>query len=247
VSFDQDALPAPLQVRLAVMPEVDCPYLPERRETVRGLMASAIDGSTYQAFMDAGFRRSGRFIYQPVCRGCAECVPLRVPVSEFTPSTSQRRCSRRNQDLVVSISSPTLTDEKAALYRRYVQQWHHKSPSDADDDTESLRAFLYDSPTDSLEFVYRDLSNRLLAVGLCDVTPNALSSVYFYFDPDDRQRSLGTFGALTEIEWCRRNARSYYYLGFLIKGCAAMNYKASYRPHELLGRDGNWQPTLSSS
>ncbi|HEX8324900.1 MAG TPA: arginyltransferase [Tepidisphaeraceae bacterium] len=227
----------PSAVKLTVLPDVACPYLPGRVETLRAVMASRIDGATYQAFMDAGFRRSGRMIYQPVCRDCRECRQLRVPTATFRPTTSQRRCVRKNADLRVEVGPPELTDEKAALYARYVQNWHGR-PDEGDPDR--LREFLYDSPTDSLEFAYRDPAGRLLAVGLCDLGPASLSSVYFYFDPADAGRSLGTFGALHEINWAAGQGIGYYYLGYWIRDCSAMTYKANFRPAEVLGTDGAW-------
>ncbi|MBC7784345.1 MAG: arginyltransferase [Burkholderiales bacterium] len=237
----RDTLPAPVVVQLTTLPPVPCPYLPDRAETIRAVMASGIDPETYRAFMDAGFRRSGRMIYQPVCAGCRQCVQLRVPVNEFVPSRSQRRCWARNQDLAVSWSAPALTDEKSALYSRYVRDWHGR-PEDAEEST--LRTFLYDSPTQTLEFEYRDASHRLLGVGICDLSDTSLSSVYFYFDPSEHQRGLGTFGALYELAWCRAREIGHYYLGYWVRDCRAMDYKASFSPHELLSETGEWLPRL---
>jgi arginine-tRNA-protein transferase len=191
--------------------------------------------------MDAGFRRSGRVIYQPVCPHCRQCQPIRVPVGEFTPSKSQRRCHRRNQDLLIHVGPLELTDEKYALYLRYVTDWHHSAA--ADHTRESLESFLYQSPVDTIEFTYRDpASDALLAVGICDISPGeSLSSVYFYHDPAHRKRGLGVFGALTEIAFAQSLRLPYYYLGYWVPGCRAMDYKADYRPHEILHPDGVWR------
>ena len=35
----------------------------------------------------------------------------------------------------------------------------------------------------------------------------------------------------------------YYYLGYWVAGCGAMEYKATFRPCELLGTDGLWRPS----
>ncbi|HEX8341636.1 MAG TPA: arginyltransferase [Tepidisphaeraceae bacterium] len=227
----------PIDVRLTVLPDVPCPYLPGETETLRAVMASGVDGETYRAFMDAGFRRSGKMLYQPVCRSCRACVPLRVPVGTFSPGASQRRCWRRNADLRVTTDRPRLSDEKFTLYSRYVHDWHAK-PEEAN--REALQGFLYDSPTDTIEFEYRDPAGRLLGVGICDRSRQSLSSVYFYFDPREARRGLGTFGALVELDYCRRLAIDYYYLGYFVEGCGAMNYKATFRPHELLDISGTW-------
>lgn len=229
----------PVRVRLTTLSPVACPYLPGRVETVRAVLASRIDGSTYHAFLDANFRRSGRMIYQPVCHGCQECRSIRVPTATFTPTASQRRVVRRNADLQVSVDRPVLTDEKAGLYARYVNTRHDK-PGTAD--AESLRQFLYDSPTDTLEFVYHGPGGRIVGVGICDVSPRSLSSVYFYFDPADNARSPGTYGALYEIDWARAHGIGHYYLGYWVRDCPAMTYKANFRPAQLLDDGGNWRP-----
>lgn len=177
-------------------------------------------------------------IYQPICSRCRACVPIRVPVDRFKPDKSQRRCHRKNQDLTVSIAPPRASDEAYALYMRYVRQWHGRESEE--DSREAFERFLYESPVESLEFKYRDASGNLRAVGICDVADDALSSVYFYFDPQERRRSLGTFGALFELEHAKAEGLGYYYLGYWIEGCETMQYKNRFRPCELLGADGIW-------
>ena len=232
-------LPPPPGVRLVTLPEHPCPYLPNRDAQNRAFLASVLDPGIYHQLMDAGFRRSGQLVYQPICRTCRACTPIRVPTARFTPSKSQRRCWRRNQDLIVGVDPPSPTEEKFEIYQRYVTQRHRPDADAADRD--SFCQFLYNSPVQSLEFTYRDRCGRLLAVGLCDVSPKFLSSVYFYFDPDDSRRGLGTFGALYEINFARRNRIPHYYLGYWVGGCATMEYKAQFRPNELLGPDGIWR------
>jgi leucyl-tRNA---protein transferase len=228
------ALPAPADVRLTVLPEHDCPYLPPRRAITRGLLVGRASPEIYHDFLDAGFRRSGKLIYQPVCHGCRQCVSIRVPVDQFRPSKSQRRYFRRNADLIVRGGLPMPTPEKQQLYDRYVTGWHGHTK------TESFESFLYESPVETIEFCYRNTAGRLLAVGICDISPQSLSSVYFYFDPTDAKRGLGTFGALYELEWAAKAKIPFYYLGYWVHGCGAMQYKANYRPCELLLPDGRW-------
>ncbi len=117
-------------------------------------------------------------------------------------------------------------------------QWHGESEEIS---FESFETFLYDSPVETIEFSYRDAVGTLLAVGLCDVCPESLSSVYFYFDPAHASRGLGRFGALYELEYARLNGIPYYYLGHWINGCRKMEYKNQFGPHELLGTDGVWR------
>jgi len=250
------ALPPPVNVVLTVCNPKPCPYLPQRMETLRAVYVKArCHPDTYHDFMQAGFRRSGRVLYQPVCRGCRQCTPVRVPVDRFQPSKSQRRCARRNADLRVEIGPPVLSDDKIQLYHRYQTERHGKpkiaseKTSDVSDTTdgpadatvaEELRTFLYDSPVDTVEFSYFDRAERLLGVGIGDVSARSLSSVYFYYDPTAAHRSLGVFSALAEIGFCREREIPHYHLGFWVHGCAKMRYKTDFQPCELLLPTGEW-------
>lgn len=213
-----------------------CPYLPDREAKNRAFLADRIEAELYQQLMDRGFRRSGSLFYQPVCPRCRECRPIRIPVAQFTPSRSQRRARRRNQDLNVTVDTPELTTEKHALFSAYLAYQHDDSMKDGFED---LRRFLYDSPVDSLEFCYR-IGDRLIGVGIGDVSRRSLSSVYFIFDPAEARRSLGVYSVLWEIAWCAKQGLPYYYLGYFIRGCRRMSYKNQYHPYELLDQDGTW-------
>src|SRR5437868_1847559 len=116
--FPSPALPQLAGVPLTVFPNHPCPYLPDRVATICGLFVGEIDAEIYRQLMDRGFRRSGRLIYQPVCENCRACIPNRIPVDRFVMSKSQRRCWRRNQDLIVEVAAPIPTDEKYDLYLR---------------------------------------------------------------------------------------------------------------------------------
>jgi arginyl-tRNA--protein-N-Asp/Glu arginylyltransferase len=233
------AIPPPVDIALFVSPEHECSYFADRPAITRSIWAPfQIPPRVYHAFMDAGFRRSGRLIYQPACAGCRECRSLRVPVERFAPTKSQRRCERANADLLITEHSPEPTEEKFALYQRYLANWHGRAEQASFDEFVS---FLYDSPVQTIEFQYRDTAGQLVAVGICDVCEASLSSVYFYFDPRQAKRGLGTFGALKEIAFAREWGIPYYYLGYWVRGCGAMDYKANFRPHEVLGADGVWR------
>jgi arginine-tRNA-protein transferase len=229
-----------MAVPLLTSSEVPCPYLPDRIETLRYFLCKRVDGGIYHRFMDASFRRSGIAFYQPVCKGCRACVPLRVQADRFTPSKSQRRAERRNADVSVSIDLPKPTEEKFALYQRY-QEMRHEKPEPS---RERFEEFLYQSPVQTIEMEYRDAANRLLGVGICDMCDLSLSSVYFYFDPAESHRSLGVFSALQEIALARMSRIPYYYLGFWVSGSAKMQYKTNFRPYEILYPDGVWREPI---
>jgi arginine-tRNA-protein transferase len=196
--------------------------------------------------MDRNFRRAGHVVYRPRCAACSACRQTRVPVADFRPSRSQRRCARRNADLEISLAAPRLTAEKHALYRRYLDARHPGHPEDAQGrDLQSLAGFLYASCVDTAEVEYRDRAGALLAVSIVDVSSRAVSSVYHFFAPEQARRGLGTFSVLAEIELCRAASIPWYYLGYWIEGAPSMSYKARFLPHEVL-QDGTWRRVESA-
>ncbi|XP_022424269.1 arginyl-tRNA--protein transferase 1 isoform X2 [Delphinapterus leucas] len=83
------------------------------------------------------------------------------------------------------------------------------------------------------------LDGKIIAVGVIDVLPYCVSSVYLYYDPDYSFLSLGVYSALREIAFTRQLHEktpqlSYYYMGFYIHSCPKMKYKGQYRPSDLL-------------
>lgn len=230
------AIPPPVDVPLTVLPPQPCPYFDDRVARLRAIQAFRIDPEVYHQFMDAGFRRSGRMLYQPVCAGCRDCRQIRVPTVSFQPTKSQRRCWRRNADLHVGVARPRPTRDKYDLYRRYLAGRHDGKQEDS---RAAFEAFLYESPTLTVEFEYRlPGDGKLVAVGICDESARSLSSVYFYFDPVESRRGLGTFGVMREIGYAREQGIPYYYLGYWVRGSATMGYKANFGPGELLDGDG---------
>ncbi len=88
-------------------------------------------------------------------------------------------------------------------------------------------------------FLHGWLTGKLIAVGVLDVLPSCLSSVYFFWDSDYAALAPGKFSALKEAQWVKEAARNcpalhYYYMGFYIHSCHKMQYKADYHPSDLL-------------
>ncbi len=210
-----------------------CPYLAGRE--FHAFHPNLAPGSPpYRQLMDQRFRRSGGQLYRPMCPGCDACQPLRVDVATFRPRSDQRRAWRRSDDLTVTWHPRGLDAERATLYQRYQEVVH--TPTDEPAPPEFL---IEDGGVPGGELHARDAAGRLLAVSVCDLFNDALSSVYCYYEPDESRRSLGTFMALCELSLCRERGLRWWYLGFLVHGCAKMEYKARYRPHEVL-EGGQW-------
>jgi arginyl-tRNA--protein-N-Asp/Glu arginylyltransferase len=192
----------------------------------------------YGSALERGFRRSGGHVYRPHCANCRACIPARVPVAEFVPDRSQRRCLRRNADLKTFVVAPHRDAETFALYRRYLAQRHPGGGMDdpAEEDFERFLACDW-SPT---RFMELRLHGELLAVAVTDLLPQGLSAVYTFYDPAHAARGLGTCAILRQIEWARSLELSHLYLGYWIDAHPKMAYKARFAPLERL-RDGSWQ------
>lgn len=227
-------------VRQAAQP---CPYLAGKVARQRAFLAERLDGAGYHALMDRGFRRSGAVFYRPDCAGCQRCVPLRVPVSSFTPTRSQRRVLRKNADIVLMVRPPQCSQATFELYQRYLA-YQHPDPG-RERSYEDFEEGYYAQVVDSVEALYT-LAGRVVAVSLLDVCAQSVSAVYHFFDPDFAARSLGVHSVLAEIAWAREAGIPHYYLGYWVEGSATMAYKAQYGPHELL-LDGRWQPAAGGA
>lgn len=215
-----------------------CGYLKDREATDEAYAVLQLAPLSYHALMNRNFRRAGQVLYRPRCATCTLCRQIRVPVRDFEPSRSQRRCLAQNSDIKRRMREPHLDREKHELYSRYLRVRHPGSPQSAD--LVAMRSFLYSSCVATLELEYRDGNGRLLGVSVVDACSESLSSVYHYFDPDEDKRGLGTFMILAAIELAKGRGIPWYYLGYWVKGCESMDYKTRFLPHEVLEPDGQW-------
>ena len=87
------------------------------------------------------------------------------------------------------------------------------------------------------EFSYWE-DDHLVAVGIADETPRALSAVYCYYDPGRSHLSLGTLNVLRAIGYARYRHLAYVYLGYRVEGCPSLRYKGRFLPQERLLPDG---------
>jgi arginine-tRNA-protein transferase len=236
--------------RLSVAPQhfyrtaaLPCPYLPGKTERklvteLAGRHASAF----YNELSRAGFRRSHHLAYRPACVGCAACVPVRIPVADFTESRSLKRIRNLNRDLIPRPIEADATLEQFRLFQRYQRSRH------ADSDMAAMtfgdyQAMIEDSPVATKMTELRMRDGTLLGAGIYDPLDDGLSAVYSFFEPEFGKRSLGTFLVLALIDEARRRKLAYVYLGYWIADSAKMSYKARFRPLEALARQG-WRRIL---
>ena len=207
----------------------------------------------YADFKEAGYCRFNNQFYLHKCHNCNQCHAIRIPVTSFEASKSQRHVWNKNQDMEVTlVKNPleALTDEKVFIFREY-DYFHNKAagePKKTMDEAREMLTQMNSGYPGVWNMEYR-LDGKLIGVAILDITTKAdgkitgLCSNYFYYDTSDsvRKRSLGVFSVLQEIALCMELEIPYYYLGLYLPDCKKMNYKANYKPYELFV-DGKWVP-----
>ncbi|KAG7410910.1 Arginyl-tRNA--protein transferase 1 [Fusarium oxysporum f. sp. rapae] len=148
--------------------------------------------------------------------------------------------------LVVTLEHDDCTDEKFAVYQNYQAVVHKESP---DEITKSgFRRFLCDSPLRRETMVTSDgrkrrlgsyhqcyrLDGKLVAIGVLDLLPECVSSVYFLYHESIHQHAPGKLGALYEIALSIEEGYGWWYPGYYIHSCPKMWYKIDYSPQYVL-------------
>jgi arginine-tRNA-protein transferase len=235
-----------------------CGYLPAQLWSLEYEYVAEMTQAEYLQRMLEGWRRFGTMLFRPACPSCRACQALRVKAGHFRPDRSQRRVRKLNQDVVhLRIGTPSVSRLKLNLYDRYhayqtdARGWPEHPPKDSGSYADS---FVH-HPFAVEEWCYY-LDNKLVGVGYVDCLPHlpeelarqanpprvqGLSAIYFFYDPEERHRSLGTWNVLCLIDEAVRRGMPYVYLGYYVPGCASMEYKPRFAPNEVRGPDGQWR------
>lgn len=217
-----------------------CPYLPDRMERKIFTQLDPLSGPHLNDYLThAGFRRSQNVIYRPACENCRECKSLRIDARYFKPSKSFRRTINRNADITREVVDPLATREQFDMLHGYLNS-RHAGGGMSDMDFYRYEMMVEQCASDTEIIEYRDADSRLIACVLIDVLSDGLSMVYSFFRPDETRRSLGNYMILDHLQRCVDERRPYLYLGYWVSGSPKMDYKARFKPSEILGAHG-WQ------
>jgi arginine-tRNA-protein transferase len=227
----------------SLAPPSSCGYLPDETWQLEYDLVSKVTPAEYMERMASGWRRFGISLFHPRCPTCTACRSVRVLVDRFRPDRSQRRVRNLNEGAVrLRIGTPTVTRAKLDLYDRYhafqaeAKGWPEH---DAKDVQGYANSFVH-NPFPTQEWCYY-LGARLVGVGYVDDLPGAMSAMYFFYDPAERGRSLGTWNVLSILDEALRQRVPHVYLGYYVAGCRSMAYKVRFVPNQLLGPDGQWR------
>ncbi len=215
----------------------DCPYgLPHQASFCQALFGPLADRAM-ELFLAAGFRRNGNVLYTMRCCDCMACIPIRIRATAFQPNRNQRRTMKKNQDLTISFHPLVVDEEHRLLCDRFLAARYPGSKENSG--AAYYQDFFCNTMVNSMCIDLR-LDGKLLGASIIDLGENWMNAVYFYFDPEERQRSLGTFNIVTLVDICLDMGISFLYLGYYIEGIAAMRYKKHFKPHQLFVA-GGWQ------
>lgn len=166
-------------------------------------------------------------------------VPLRIRLSEFSFSKSQRRILRDNADLSVHIEPLAIDVAAEQLFARHKQRFRQNVPNSIFD---FVPADVDGSPCDTKQLcVYKD--GDLIAASYFDSGERAASGVYAVFEPMESKRSLGIFTMLKEIEFSIKTGKQFYYQGYAYEGESFYDYKKRFRGSEAFDWNGTWSST----
>ncbi|KAH7343727.1 arginine-tRNA-protein transferase [Rhizoctonia solani] len=159
--------------------------------------------------------------------------------------------------LEVTLEPSSYTDEKYQLYLKYQVSIHE----DTGNTPNGFERFLVTSAISQEPIPYRNTSThsayplpthygsyhqmyrvdgQLIAIGVIDILPGCVSSVYFMYAPEWNAWSLGKVSAIREATLVKEihdagvESMTSLYMGFYIYSCPKMRYKGEYEPSYLL-------------
>ncbi|KGQ06976.1 Arginyl-tRNA--protein transferase 1 [Beauveria bassiana D1-5] len=148
--------------------------------------------------------------------------------------------------LDITLEEDSFTEEKFAVFDNYQRVIHKDDPGERT--RKSFTRFLCSSPlrrhTETLpdgtkkrlgsyHQCYR-LDGKLVAIGVLDLLPQCVSSVYFFYDESIHRFSPGKLGALHEIALASEQGYRWWYPGYYIHSCPKMRYKMDFAPQYIL-------------
>lgn len=212
-----------------------CSYLENSQQTTHYKIIENCSTNQCQNLIERGFRRFGKMYFRPTCSTCNECQSIKIDVQNFTFSKSMRRVMKKASHIRSYIQKPTLTKEHLALFEKYHLFMHEKKGWDYNQTTAQsyYNSFVNGHNEFGYEVLYFD-EERLVGVDLVDVLEDGVSSIYFYYDPEYTPYSLGKLSLYNQIKFAAKSNKKWIYLGYYVKDCPSLSYKAHYKPYTTL-------------
>ena len=209
-----------------------CSYLDDLEQTTYYKIIDNASSTQCQDFIERGFRRFGKMYFRPICATCNECQSIKIDVDNFSFSKSQRRVIKKAAHIKSFIRKPTMTKEHLELFEKYHSYMGDKKGWDVNEVTpQGYYSSFVDGHNDfGYEILYYD-EDKLIGIDLIDVLDDGISSIYFYYDTDYTQLSLGKFSLYNQIMFAKESKLKWIYLGYYVQDCPSLSYKSHYKPY----------------
>jgi arginine-tRNA-protein transferase len=212
-----------------------CPYLDGKQMRTEYKYINDCSFNYNSDLVKRGWRRFGKYFFRPVCDGCSECHSIAVDIENFTLTRSMKKAQKRNAETTALIQEPILTLTHLKLYDKFHRYKQKKNNWTYHQITPKLYHENYiegkQSYTKEVLFI---VDQKIVGIDYVDIVDDGLSSIYFFHDPDYAHLSLGTYSLLYQIELAKRLNLRWIYLGYYVKACPSLSYKARYQPYTTL-------------
>lgn len=209
-----------------------CSYLDNKQQTTNYKVIDDCSAAHCQDLIERGYRRFGKMYFRPACAACDECKSIKIDVENFEFSKSQRRVIKKASQIKSYIQRPSLSKTHLELFKKYhlhmkdKKGWEH-SPTSA----QGYYGSFVDAHNDFGYEVLYYYEDKLIGVDLIDILDDGISSIYFYYDPDYMEYSLGKLSLYNQIMYAKNSHKKWIYLGYYVEGCPSLSYKSHYRPY----------------
>lgn len=224
--------------------EESCSYLRDKEQTTHYKIIENCSKESCQNLIEHGYRRFGKMYFRPICPMCDECKSIKIDVQNFEFSKSARRILKKAKEFHFHVQRPSVSHEHLKLFEKYhlymkdKKGWEY-TPTNLENYYNSFVSGYNDFGYEVLYF-YQE---KLVAVDLIDILDDGVSSIYFYYDPDFASYSLGKLSLYKQIEYAKKSDKKWIYLGYYVKECNSLSYKAEYKPYlTLQGRPSEYEP-----
>lgn len=213
----------------------NCAYLDDKEQTTHYKIIENCSATSCQEMVERGFRRFGKMFFRPICMTCQECQSIKIDVENFAFTKSKRRVLKKAQDIKIYIQEPSISSEHLVLFDKYHRHMHDKKdwPYQAVTYQHYYNSFVAGHNDFGYEVLYFD-GDKLIGVDLIDVLEDGISSIYFYYDHDYSKYALGKLSLYKQVEFAKKNNKAWIYLGYYVKECPSLAYKADYKPYVTL-------------
>lgn len=191
------------------------------------------DGWCYWA--DAFFRKNYQEWRGQNCR----VVVVRIRISAFSMSKSQRKCLRRNQGLDIRVRPIRIEQIHEDLFEKHTLRFDVNRPQSS---ASFFSEWSHMMPAAGFQLELWD-KDRLVAASFFHVGAKSVMGNYCIYDPNETEwQSLGMTTMLIELQMTAKLKREFYYPGLVYDIPSEFNYKLNFNGLEYFDWWGNWYP-----